>query len=73
MFKVLSDQRNAKQKDSESLPYTNHNVLRSKPQVTLHVDKDVEKEEHSPIAGVIANWYNHPGNQKPQKIGNRFI
>jgi hypothetical protein len=25
--------------------------------------KDVEKEEHSSIAGGIANWYNHSGNQ----------
>jgi hypothetical protein len=23
----------------------------------------VEKEEHSSIAGEIANWYNHSGNQ----------
>jgi hypothetical protein len=27
--------------------------------VTGHVDEDVEKEEHSSIAGGIANWYNH--------------
>jgi hypothetical protein len=26
--------------------------------VTAHVGKDVEKEEHSSIAGGIANWYN---------------
>jgi hypothetical protein len=25
--------------------------------------EDVEKEEHSSIAGGIANWYNHSGNQ----------
>jgi hypothetical protein len=25
--------------------------------------KDVEKEEHSSIAGGIASWYNHSGNQ----------
>jgi hypothetical protein len=31
--------------------------------VIAHVGKDVEKEEHSPIAGGIANWYNHSGNQ----------
>jgi hypothetical protein len=29
----------------------------------------VEKEEHSSIAGGIANWYNHSGNlEVPQKI-----
>jgi hypothetical protein len=25
--------------------------------------EDVEKEEHSSIAGGIASWYNHTGNQ----------
>jgi hypothetical protein len=30
--------------------------------VTTHVVEDVEKEEVS-IAGGIANWYNHSGNQ----------
>jgi hypothetical protein len=48
MFKVLSDQGNTNQND---------------PQVTTHVGEDVEKEEHSSIAGGIANWYNHSGNQ----------
>jgi hypothetical protein len=37
--------------------------LRSKPQVTTHVGEDVEKEEHSSIAGGIVNWYDHSGNQ----------
>jgi hypothetical protein len=31
--------------------------------VAEDVDKDVEKEEHSSIAGEIASWYNHSGNQ----------
>jgi hypothetical protein len=31
--------------------------------VTAHVGEDVEKEEHFFIAGGIANWYNHSGNQ----------
>jgi hypothetical protein len=31
--------------------------------VTSHVREDVEKEEHSSIAGGIANWYNLSGNQ----------
>jgi hypothetical protein len=34
-----------------------------KPQVTAHVGKDVEKEEHFSIAGGISSWYNHSGNQ----------
>jgi hypothetical protein len=37
-------------------------MLRSKTQVTADADKD-EKEEHSSIAGGIASWYNHSGNQ----------
>ena len=36
---------------------------RSKLQVTTHVGEDVEKEEHSSIAGGIANCDNHSGNQ----------
>jgi hypothetical protein len=41
--------------------------------VKTYVGKDVEKEEHSSIAGVIANCYNHPGDKSGvlQKIGNR--
>jgi hypothetical protein len=31
--------------------------------VKTHVGKDVEKEEQSSIAGGVANWYNHSGNQ----------
>ena len=37
--------------------------LRSKIQVTAYAGKDVEKEEHSSIAGGIADWYNHSENQ----------
>ena len=36
--------------------------LRSKTQMTMHVGENVEKE-HSSIAGGIANWYDHSGNQ----------
>jgi hypothetical protein len=32
-------------------------------QVTADAGKDVEKEEHSSIAGGIASLYNHTGNQ----------
>jgi hypothetical protein len=32
-------------------------------QVTTHVEEDVVKEEHSSIAGRIANWFNHSENQ----------
>jgi hypothetical protein len=31
--------------------------------VTIHVGEDVEKEEHFSIAGGIANWHNHSGDQ----------
>jgi hypothetical protein len=38
--------------------------------VTAHVGKVVEKEEHSSIAGGIANWYNHFGNQSGDPLEN---
>jgi hypothetical protein len=31
--------------------------------MTADAGKDVEKEEHSSIAGRTAIWYNHSGNQ----------
>jgi hypothetical protein len=31
--------------------------------MTADVVKDVEKEEHSSIAGRISSWYKHSGNQ----------
>jgi hypothetical protein len=37
--------------------------LRSKSQVTVHAGEVVEKEQHSSIAGGIANCYNHSGKQ----------
>jgi hypothetical protein len=36
--------------------------LRSKSQMTADASQDVEKEEHSFVAGGIASWYNHCGN-----------
>jgi hypothetical protein len=30
--------------------------------VTAEAGRDVEKEEHSSIAGGIASWYSHSGN-----------
>jgi hypothetical protein len=43
MFKALRDQGNANQSDPGILPCTKSEWLRSKPQVTPHVGKDVEK------------------------------
>ena len=37
--------------------------LKSETQVTADADEDVEKEDHSSIAGGIASWYNNSGNQ----------
>jgi hypothetical protein len=31
--------------------------------VTAHAGEEVEKEEHTSIADVIANWYNYSGSQ----------
>jgi hypothetical protein len=38
-------------------------LLRSKTQVTADAGENVEKEEHSSIAGGTTSWYNHSGNQ----------
>jgi hypothetical protein len=44
--------------------------LRSKTQVTTDAGKDMEKEEHSSIAGGIASLYNHSGNQSSDSSEN---
>jgi hypothetical protein len=36
--------------------------------VTADAGEDVEKKEHSSIAGGIASWYNHSGNQVFRKL-----
>ena len=38
-------------------------MAKIKTQVTAQAGKDMEKEEHSSIAGGLANWYNHFGTQ----------
>jgi hypothetical protein len=38
-------------------------MAKIKIQVTADAGEDVEKKEHSSIAGRIASWYNHSGNQ----------
>jgi hypothetical protein len=38
-------------------------MAKIKTQVTADAGKVLEKEEHSSIAGGIARWYNHSGNQ----------
>jgi hypothetical protein len=38
--------------------------------VTTHVGENVEKEEHSSIAGGIENQYNHSVNQSGGSFGN---
>jgi hypothetical protein len=54
-----------REKISVEIDSTSHQSewLRSKIQVTADAGKDVEKEEHSSIAGGIASLYNHSGNQ----------
>jgi hypothetical protein len=63
MFNILSHQINENQNNTEILPSHQSEQLRSKTQVTADAGEDVEKEEHSSIAGGIASWYNHSGNQ----------
>jgi hypothetical protein len=63
MFNILNHQGNANQNNPEILPHTSQNGYSQKIQVTVDAGKDVEKEEHSSIAGGIASLYNHSGNQ----------
>jgi hypothetical protein len=63
MFNILSHQGNGNQNNLEIPPHKKSEWLRSNTQVTAGAGKDVEKEEHSSIAGGIASWYNHSGNQ----------
>jgi hypothetical protein len=60
---MLSHQRKANQNDPEILHYTNQNDKDKKSQVTAHIGKNIEKEEHSSFSCGMANWYNPSGNQ----------
>jgi hypothetical protein len=63
MFNILSHQEDANQNNKDS---TSHQTawLRSKTQVTADAGEDLEKEEHSSIAGgIVVGWYNYSGNQ----------
>jgi hypothetical protein len=57
MFNILNYQGNTNQNNTEIPPHISQKTL-----VTADSGDDVEKE-HSSIAGVIASWYNHSGNQ----------
>jgi hypothetical protein len=52
--------REIKKKKKKNLRFHSHQSewLRSKVQVAADAGEDVEKEEHSSIAGGIASWYN---------------
>ena len=63
MFKVLSQQGNANQSDSDFSISHPSEWLGCNTQMPAHTGKDVEQEEHSSIAGGIASWYNHFRNQ----------
>ena len=45
------------------LYFTPVRMAKIKTQVTADASEDVEKKEHFSIAGGIATWYNHSGNQ----------
>jgi hypothetical protein len=63
MFSILN--HHGKHKSKHPWDSTSHQSewLRSKTQVTADSGEDVEKEEHSFIAGGIVSLYNHSGNQ----------
>ena len=62
---VQSPYSSEKCKPKQTWGSTSHQSewLRSKSQVTADAGEDVEKEEHSSIAGGIASWYNHSRSQ----------
>jgi hypothetical protein len=62
MFNIRNHQGNANQNSLEIPPHQSE-WLGSKIQVTADAVKDVEKEEHSSIAGGIASLYNHSRSQ----------
>ena len=74
VFKVSGHQGNANQKDSDFIFHLSK-WERSKTQVIVHPAKDVELWEHSSIASVSGNLYNHVGNQfgVSQKTGDSSI
>ena len=59
MFNILNHQGNANQNNPE-IPPTPVRMAKIK---NSGDSKDVEKEEYSSIAGRVASWYNHSGNQ----------
>jgi hypothetical protein len=69
MFNILNPQGNANKKNLEIPPHTSQNGW-SKIQVTADAGEDVDKEEHSSIAGGIASLYNHSGSQSGSSSEN---
>jgi rare lipoprotein A (peptidoglycan hydrolase) len=68
MFKNLNHQGNANQDNPEIPTNTSQN---SSNKNSSNAGKEVEKEEDSSIAGGIASWYNHFGNQSGGSSENR--
>ena len=61
------------QNHHEIPPHTSQNGYNQKFSsrwMTADAGEDVEKEEHSSLAGVIASWYNHSGNQSGSSSEN---
>jgi hypothetical protein len=59
MFNIISYQGNANQNNPEVPSHNGQNGYDPKTQVTADAGEDVEKGEHSSIAGGIVSWYNH--------------
>jgi hypothetical protein len=70
MFNIFNHQGNANKKQPWDSTSHQSEWLRSKIQVTADAGKDVEKEEHSSIAGGIASLYNHSGSQSGSSSEN---
>jgi hypothetical protein len=71
MFNILNHQGNANQKTKTKTKNSHQSEwLRSKIQVTEDAGEDVEKKEHSSIAGGITSLYNHSGSQSGSSSEN---
>ena len=62
IFNILNQQGNANRNNLVIPPHTSQNGNELKTHMTADAGVDVEKEEHSTIAGGTASWYNHSGN-----------
>jgi hypothetical protein len=70
MFSIFSYQGYANQNDPRFYLLPIRITKIKKDQVTADAGEDVEKKEHSSIAGRISNWYKNSANQSGSSLEN---